>query len=316
MADIHDLIEAIRMHGLEYLVQRYYGFYEANVTSNKDPEQRGRIQLACPKVGHNEKNPPDVWVPPAMDAGSGHGTFFPPEVGDTVRVSFALGDPSNPQFYIGGYFGKKELPSDLKYSDSGFPERRGIVTRGGHELIFVDEPGKERINLQWHQRDGGDPSLNDRSAGPDMTKGKFATVSIDSKGSIQILNSKSSFIALDADLNQAQFVLKKSDGKAQWVTLRENGILINDSSGDFIEINSKTNNITITSSKDVNIIGKRVNLKGGTIFLGDGATFSGILGEPFLALFQSHTHTTSSGPSGPPVPLPTPALLSKKVKLG
>jgi len=48
----------------------------------------------------------------------------------------------------------------------------------------------------------------------------------------------------------------------------------------------------------------------------NGGSESAILGDLFKAYFDTHTHPTPTGPSGPPIVPQPPTTLSKKVKLG
>ena len=68
--------------------------------------------------------------------------------------------------------------------------------------------------------------------------------------------------------------------------------------------NDKTE-IRLTSAGEVVITADKIKL-------GSSATEPLVLGEAFKALFNSHTHPTGVGPSGPPVQPLTPAQLSTK----
>ena len=154
----------LMLHGLEYF-KRYYGSYMAIVRDNKDPEGRGRIQAYCPEVGQQDPGPA-VWIQPALSgAGNSRGTFWPPEIGDGVWVKFANGDPSKPKTYHGGWYGTGEVPAEFA-TDSDVPDKRGMMTRGGHSIVFSDTPGDERLEITWHK-----PSAveEDRTKTPERT---------------------------------------------------------------------------------------------------------------------------------------------------
>ena len=55
--------------------------------------------------------------------------------------------------------------------------------------------------------------------------------------------------------------------------------------------------------------------KAANVNLGIKATQSAVLGELLLEWLLTHTHGTGVGPSGPPIVIPTPTLLSKSVKI-
>ena len=310
------LQEDLKFHGLEYVIRRYYSPCRAVVISNQDPDKNGRIQILCPAVGHTEDNWSDVWVYPAFGSGANHGSFNPPEERSTVEVWFEQGDPSRPGFYVGGWYGATDMPSEFAYSASGFPERRGIVTRGGHSLVFSDEPGKEQVQLIWHKPATGDVALTDRTKAADRTKGDFASVTLTNKGDIFASNRKSSYVHLDSENDQVAVVMQDSDHRMSSVVLRKTGVLVTDQHGNVIEINSSSDGINIIAKGPVNVVGSTVNLKAGSVFLAEGATQSAVLGEPLLAWLGAHSHGTGVGPSSPPlVPPLAPTLLSQKVKL-
>lgn len=72
--------------------------------------------------------------------------------------------------------------------------------------------------------------------------------------------------------------------------------------------------INVKTEKDVNITAKKVIIDhSDTIELGKGATEKVILGNKFMSLFNSHTHTGNLGaPTSPPMKPMTPGELSQK----
>jgi hypothetical protein len=188
------LAELITMQGLEQL-GRFYGVYRAIVVRVDDPEARGRIQAICPQAGHAKA--PDVWVYPAQGAGDGRGIFWPPEVGDSVYVTFENGWPGAPRCYFGGWYARDELPAEFSSDANSVPRRRGVITRGGHALIFDDTVGGETITLSWHAAAPGDEYLADPQASADRTKGKVSKITFDSGGGITVLDMAGSRVKLD-----------------------------------------------------------------------------------------------------------------------
>jgi hypothetical protein len=102
----------------------------------------------------------------------------------------------------------------------------------------------------------------------------------------------------------------------------DKSVLIQTASGDSkIEImdDGKLNitqkdNVTITTDKDVNIKCKNAIIDHATsIELGKGASELAVLGNKFMTLFNSHTHTGNLGaPTSPPMKPMTPGELSQK----
>jgi len=292
----------------------FYSTYRAIVTRNDDPERRGRIQLKCPRAGHI-KNALPRWVDPSVAfSGADFGAFFPPVVGSTVFVTFENGDPGKPAFYQGGWFAEEALPSEFApLGDSiNRPERRGIVTRAGHSLIFDDEAGSERVRLTWHKPATGDASLTDPTVAADRTQGDFGMLTMEPDGTVVIANKVGARVELNTAQEGAHFV-QVLDENGNSVTLDSDGVKVADQDGNYFAIiNGK---ITLSASSEVDIVAPTVNLKAGTVFLGDGATQSVVIGESFLQYFNSHSHATGTGPSGPPTVPMTQALLSKTVKV-
>jgi len=300
-------LKTIITKGLEYY-GIYYGCYRATVTRNDDPQSRGRIQAICPSVGHDQA--PDLWIDPSFaGAGVEHGFFWPPEVGDSVRVMFENGDAARPDVYLGGWYGTEDTPDEVVYSNTR-PERRGFITRMGHSLLFTDEPDKERVRLLWHKPDPGDVALTDEKKAADRGEGEFSFLAMNPDGSVQLVNKKGSNINIDAE-NEALVLMDQHGNTA---TLDGEGIKLIDKGG--LVISLVDGEATIMGKTTVHLIGEKVNIKAGNVFVGEAAAFSPVHGEKLVLWLQAHTHPTGVGPSGPPItPATNEALLSKAVKV-
>ena len=148
LSEFKQFLAQLTRLGLEYY-RRYYGPYRAIVTSNQDPEKKGRIQVRCPRARLPDGN--GIWVLPMMQgAGPTRGTFWPPENKDVVWIFFDNGDPVEPACYLGGWF-TQEIHDDLKSSGNA-PVKRGFVTPAGNRIIFDDSSGSEKITIE--QKDG------------------------------------------------------------------------------------------------------------------------------------------------------------------
>jgi uncharacterized protein involved in type VI secretion and phage assembly len=77
-------------------------------------------------------------------AGDNRGTFFLPEVGDEVLVSFDHGDITQP-YVIGALWNGKDKPPE-KNAD-GKNNVRVIKSRSGHKIILDDEQGSEKVTI-------------------------------------------------------------------------------------------------------------------------------------------------------------------------
>lgn len=289
-------IENLIFNGLEHF-SKYYGVYRAVVFDNKDPEKRGRIQLYSPDLG--EKVALDVWVDPAFDYACGrskeegdkedralHGTFWPPEIGDFVRVAYSHGNPSTPTLYWGGWYTKGALPKKLGYEEGGddkkgtSPIKRGMVTKSGHALVFNDKDGKESIELSW--------------------KDDSAKVTIDEKATVTILTGKS------------HVTIDKSGKKIEIVDENKNTILL-DSKGVTVTTNK---DVKVTADGGVTVKAQSIALDSPKVTLTSSSGEPAVLGNALKEWLTDHQHPTGVGVSGVPVKPPPPTILSQKAKLG
>lgn len=300
MASFDAIYEAFLFRGLENF-RKYYGLYRGVVMRNDDPDKRGRIQVKVLLVGHTDTL--NVWVDPAFDgAGTNRGSFFPPEVGDSVRVGFEFGRSDRPVIYFGGWFGIDDLPTEFAYTENQelagqtggvpVPERRGFVTRKGHRLVVSDVDGQEMVELAWHKPAPTDPARTadqqgDRSKTADRTTGQSATLTFTPDGDVVVTNQNGSTITLSAK-NRNVVVL---DENQNMLTLDKTGV-------------------TVDASKTGSIF-----FKAGQINVGDGADSPGVRGRELNSWLVSHTHGTAWGPSTPPLSPPPPSILSKVVKI-
>ncbi len=127
---------------------RFYGKYEAVVSDVDDPLGIGRLRAKVPAVLGEDLS--CGWALPCAPFGGGkqRGMIALPEIGDTVWIEFAAGDPSRP-IWSGCFWGAPssagkaddlaeasgpELPSEAK------PGQLVIKTKAGH-LVHIDDEG-------------------------------------------------------------------------------------------------------------------------------------------------------------------------------
>lgn len=304
-----DVFRKITQWGLERVFQRFYGLYRATVVDNADPERRGRVRVSCPAVNPTKDVSLPDWLDPAMvSAGTSRGYFNPPEVGDSVVISFAYGDPTQPEFYLGGWYGREDVPPEFAYSDNGRPESRGIVTRGGHVLRMVDTLDSEELTLTWHKTDENDPAREDPRLTADRSQGEFAFLTFNSDGVI-LSNAKGELVYMDAENGNIQITSR--DGHQVGIT--PDGLTLTHGTGSaYVAV--LDGEVDVVAGASVKVNAPQVDIIAGAVSLGQGASFKAVLGELFLTLFNTHTHPSPSGPTGPPAVPATPALLSDKVR--
>ena len=123
--------------------ERISGVVTGLVKENSDKEHPGMVKAEY-FLGEKGKNLTG-WIPVAVPyAGKGYGFYFLPEVGDIVLLAFEQGDINCP-YIIGSVNGKiNTLPEGIETDKNII---RKIRTKGGSEIIFNDEEGKERIEI-------------------------------------------------------------------------------------------------------------------------------------------------------------------------
>jgi uncharacterized protein involved in type VI secretion and phage assembly len=128
----------------EKVENRYYGKYRAVVTSNEDPEMRGRLKVNVPSLlGETEIG----WAMPCLPYGGGSdaGYYMIPEPGDGVWVEFEAGRLSYP-IWSGTWWAQDEAPKGAEDDDPA-PARKLIKTRSGHLIQLDDSEGSESITV-------------------------------------------------------------------------------------------------------------------------------------------------------------------------
>ncbi len=122
---------------------KIYGVVVGIVTNNKDPEGLGRVKLNFPWRDCEQES---YWARIAtMMAGNERGTYFLPDVEDEVLVAFERGDINEP--YVLGVLwnGKDKPPAD---NSDGKNSIKKIKSKSGHEVVFSDEDGKEKVEIK------------------------------------------------------------------------------------------------------------------------------------------------------------------------
>lgn len=122
-----------------------YGVVVAQVTNNDDPDKRGRVKLKFPWLSDTYESD---WAR-MMQTGAGpdSGVSFLPEVNDEVLVAFEFGDVRRPMVIGGLHNGRDKPKLGDGLLDNGKVKRRGVVSRKGHRLVFLDDPGKSGVAL-------------------------------------------------------------------------------------------------------------------------------------------------------------------------
>lgn len=135
-----------------------YGLVVGIVTNIKDDDKILRVKVTfpwlAPKTGSGAYE--STWARVAAPgAGPATGVLWMPEVDDEVLVGFEHGDIHRP-YILGGLYNGKDLPNlELEKGNGsvgdlvsdGKAKRRGMVSRKGHRLVFVDDDSKSQIAI-------------------------------------------------------------------------------------------------------------------------------------------------------------------------
>ena len=184
------------------------------VTNNQDREKLGRVKVKFPWLGEGYASD---WIRVAtLMAGNERGTFFLPEVGDEVVVAFDHGDINYP-YVLGALWNGVDKPPET--NDDGENNVKKITSRSGHELIFGDRSGNEKVEIR--------------------TKSGHAILLDDGKKVIEVSTQGGLKITLDDSSKAMEMVAGESSikMKPEGITISCNGKLAIDASS--IEMKAK-----------------------------------------------------------------------------
>jgi ribosomal protein L14 len=285
------LMQAVRRFGFERMFGRYYGIYRAIVIDNSDPELRGRCRVQVPSLGHtSEKDvPADLYAIPCMtglsvgESGQIHGSFFPPDVGDQVWVTFEKGLPCNP-VYMGGWVHAGNVKGDEVRTESA--TTKAIRTKSGHYITFDDDGGSIRIS-----RGDGDGNPSGTLI---VLDGDTVLVTSSTGSSVAVTGDTVTMVAKDGSLVTC--------GDGQTAMVNANGTSLSLDGAD----------VSIAAAGDINLTsGGKITIKAGTVDIGKGPVYEpAVMGNTFAVQYLTHTHVTtvptlptSPQVGAPPVPL-------------
>lgn len=134
-------------------------------------------------------------------------------------------------------------------------------------------------------------------------KGAKGFFNIDKDGSVKLIAQDGSIISMDA--TSGAIIIASKDGNV--ITMDKNAVVIAEKTGKSV-ISLKGDTAQVTSKK-VLVQSEETSINSGTVNLGTAAVFSGVIYENLKTIFDAHIHATAVGPSGPPLPPNTLALM-------
>jgi uncharacterized protein involved in type VI secretion and phage assembly len=160
---------------------RLLGMYVGYVTSRKDPEGLGRVQVCVPGV----VEPHSAWAFPLGTVGGGsrdRGFFAVPEEGAEVAVFFHQGDTDQP-YYLCAHWGKPDGKSEVPEEAQKDPPDNRVFATETFRIELDEADGARRMKLT--NRKTGDFLLFDAEANTITLQGT-TSVTIKAEGGIAL----------------------------------------------------------------------------------------------------------------------------------
>ena len=211
---------AIKDRPISRLKKEWFGVYPASVTDIKDPDGLGRVQITL------SGNRNALWARIAtLMAGRNRGSWFIPDTGDEVLVSFEAGDPGRPYVLGGLWNGSDQPPETMDGSGNNFKKilrsRNGVkITlddQDGQESFKVETPGGRQITL----KDGPGTVIIEDSNGNSI---KFGTSGISITAAAKVTVNASQ-VNVSAGMVQVDAGMSKFSGVVQCDTLISNSVV-------------------------------------------------------------------------------------------
>jgi hypothetical protein len=161
---------------------------------------------------------------------------------------------------------------------------QAVLKSKTHLLVLDDTSGSESVFI-FHKT-GSQIVLDQQGSAKIITKSGNAAILDDPSGTITLTSKTGAFVSL------ADTITITDKSGAQFITL------------------DATDTIQVVSKSDVIVNSPSISLKGGSINLGDLATFSAVIAEPLALLFDTHIHGSALGPTSPPLPPNTAAIVN------
>lgn len=176
--------------------------------------------------------------------------------------------------------------ASLIFDSSLTSEKIVMSSNSGHFFIMDDAFGAESIFLVHNSG---------------------AQFVIDSDGSARILSSDGCTFFMDSNNGAVSAV----SASGAFITAKKEITIVDSTGSQIITMGGDLKDtIQISAAKDVIVNSQKTTIASGSIDLGAAATFSAVLAEQLAILFDTHTHAGVLGPTSPPLPPNTAALVN------
>jgi uncharacterized protein involved in type VI secretion and phage assembly len=126
---------------------RWYGVFPALVSDINDPDGQGRVKVTLPWSPDTGGGRYEAWARLAtFMGGNNRGSWFIPDVGDEVLVTFEAGDPRRP-YVIGGLWNGRDAPPQ-SMDGAGKNDIKVLRSRNGVKVTLDDTSGQEKLILE------------------------------------------------------------------------------------------------------------------------------------------------------------------------
>ncbi|MCB8983621.1 MAG: type IV secretion protein Rhs [Ardenticatenaceae bacterium] len=205
--------------------KRYYGVYPAQVTDIADPDQQGRVKVRLPWSPDNGAGY-DTWARLAtLMGGNNRGSWFIPDVGDEVLITFEAGDSRRP-YVVGALWNGQDAPPESMDSGSEnnlkvLRSRNGVkITlddRSGQEQMILETPGGQSITLK-----DGPGAIEIVDANGNSVKLETGGITVNASAQVTINASQ---VAISAGMVTVDAGLSRFSGVIQADTVISNSVI-------------------------------------------------------------------------------------------
>lgn len=197
----------------------FHGAQLAIVEDLNDPDNHARVKVRLLGSDGVADHDGPIWARVACPfAGDNRGTFFIPDVGDEVLVSFVQGDPRFPIVLGGLWNGSAQSPASisggknyLKVIRSKNGVKLTLDDHDGQEKFIVETPGGQKVTLS----DGpGSLALEDSNGNSIKLEAAGITITASAKVTVNAPQ-----VAVSAGMVQVDAGMSKFSGVVQCDTL-------------------------------------------------------------------------------------------------